>query len=803
MSNTACYYILGDFNMPYIDWKELSSSNKAGKQFLKFCTNLSLNQKIDKPTFKSGSILDLLLCDDISSALLNSVEILPPLTTTCDHNTITFSLFIENMEKLNTNPGEFFCYQKGNYDAINSELNTINWEHIFSSLDFNIQHIYDHFILIVKTLTNKYIPTSKFKTTVRQPKHITKLAKRKTVLYRKYKLDSSLKNEYKELSLNYDKAVSNWHNTVETRLCESGDTSSFYKYARKKLKNYSSIPPLTTSAQTQVTDHAEKAEIFNEYFQSIFIADDGKSLDLNQRIDSKNFLNTLYIDVESVSAVINNLSSKSSLTPEGIPSIFVKKTGSAIKNFLSMLFNLSIQTNQLPWQWKFSLISPIHKKDSKSLPKNYRPVAQTSVIGRMEEKLLSSHILDHLYTNNLLSTNQHGFLPRRSSSTQLLGALNDWISMRKNSKTVNIIYTDLAKAFDKVSHPKLLEVLKSYGISGDVYNWLQNFLTNRTQSVVVKSHRSNPLPITSGVPQGSVIGPILFLLYIDDISKECSANSKVCLFADDAKIYSTDSTDLQMSLNRISSFFRNRQLELAPQKCEFLRIGAQTNPHVFTIENNQIQTAHSVKDLGIHISQDLKWKTHVNKIASRAFQRCHQVLKSFSSRNVWTLLNAYTTFIRPTVEYATTIWNPYIEKDKKTVERVQKFFTKQICQRCNIPFDSYSDRLYKLDLKTLEYRRLEFDILMFYKFMNGLVDIKKSEFFTMSASRYNTRSHELCIRPNLINTNQLQHKFFINRCTSVWNNLPAELVKCQSYLLFRSKLKKFNLHQVAELTDFD
>ena len=187
----------------------------------------------------------------------------------------------------------------------------------------------------------------------------------------------------------------------------------------------------------------------------------------------------------------------------------------------------------------------------------------------------------------------------------------------------------------------------------------------------------------------------------------------------------------------------------------------------------------------------------------QAFQQCYQILKSFSSRNVWILLKAYTTFIRPTVKYATTIWNPYIKKDKKTVERVQKFFTKQICQRCNIPFDSYSDRLYKLDLKTLEYRRLEFDILMFYKFMNGLVDIQKSEFFTMSASRYNTRSHELCIRPNLNNTNQLQHKFFINRCTSVWNNLPAELVKCSSYHLFRSKLKKFNLHKIAKLTNFD
>lgn len=524
--------------------------------------------------------------------------------------------------------------------------------------------------------------------------------------------------------------------------------------------------------------------------------DDGKPLNLNPRLDSEEFLSTFYVDPIAVSEIISNISPKASQTPEGIPSIVIKKISGAIINFLSMLFNLSIQTNQLPWQWKYSLISPIHKKESKSLTKNYRPVAQTSAIGRLAEKLFSIHILNHLSSKNLISANQHGFLPRRSSSTQLLEALNDWITMRGSRKTVNIIYTDLAKAFDKVSHSKLLEVIKSYGISGNILSWLQNFLTNRTQSVVINNYRSNPLLITSGVPQGSVIGPLLFLLYIDDINTACTTGSKVCLFADDAKIYSTDPADLQISLDHISLFFTKRQLELAPQKCKFLQIGKDTNSHVFTIENKVIPNIPSVKDLGIHITENLKWELHVNKIASAGFQRSYQVLKSFNSSNIWTLLKAYTTFIRPTLEYATTIWSPYFEKDKTTIEKVQKFFTRKVFQRCNISYSSYADRLYKLNIKSLEYRRLEFDLFMFYKIIYGVVDVEKTIFFTIRNLKYNTRSHDLCVRPKLSNKNLLEHNFFVNRCAPVWNALPADIVKSSSYNIFRTKLKEFSFSPV-------
>ncbi len=402
-------------------------------------------------------------------------------------------------------------------------------------------------------------------------------------------------------------------------------------------------------------------------------------------------------------------------------------------------------------------------------------------------------------SNKLLSSNQHGFLPRRSSSTQLLQAISNWRQAQINKQSVNIVYTDLAKAFDKVSHSKLLEVIYSYGICGDTYNWLKSYLTDRLQCVELKNIRSSPLSITSGVPQGSVVGPLLFLIYIDDLSKESSPNSTVCLFADDAKIYSSDAHDLQDSLYSISNFFKTRQLQLAPEKCELLTVGKCKSATSFELEGISINQADSVKDLGVWINHDLKWETHVNKISKKAYQRANHILKSFRSTNVWTYLKAYKAYVRPILEYATTIWSPYLLKDKLKVERVQRFFTRKICRTCRIPYTSYSHRLYMLGIKTLEYRRVEIDLMFLYKIYNGLLDVPVSNFFTPTTNEYNTRSHNKCLKSNLSQTTLSISNFFSNRCTPVWNSLPPNIIESPNYNIFRTRLKKFDLHTIANL----
>ena len=799
MHKASQFYLLGHYNMPHINWQSLSSSTSTGDIFLDFCNEESLQQHIDFPTHNSGSLLDLLLCDEFSSRNLNSIESAPPLTATCDHNIINFSLFYENISKPQDTILPYLCYKKGNYELINSKLDLINWEEVMSALNFNVQKIYDYFINQITSLVKLYVPTSQYKSTIKQPRHITRMAKQKKVLYRKLKSDPSLKAKYKALSIKYDKLVANWHEKVESRLCENGSASSFYKYANKKLNSRVIIPPMRNEDEHLLTDDVSKAELFNNYFKSVFINDNGKALNIPTRVPPTNFLEDIYISPETVEEVIRSLPSKTSKTPDDIPAILVKKCARYISKFLSMLFNLSIRTNQVPWQWKFSLVTPVHKKGSKNVVNNYRPIALTSVICRLLEKILSLRILQHLSDNRLLSSNQHGFLPGRSSSTQLMDAIHSWYESCNRKHSVNVVYTDLAKAFDKVSHPKLLEVVRSYGICGDVYNWLQVYLTNRIQSVIIKNVQSSPEMVTSGVPQGSVIGPLLFLLFIDDISSVSSASSTVCLFADDAKIYSTNTVGLQASLDTMSTFFKSRQLKLAPEKCELIKIGRTASPVSFEIDDVSIRHTDTVKDLGVWISNDLKWETHVNKISSLAYQRANHILRSFYSTNVWTLLKAYKTYIRPTLEYATTIWSPYLTKDKKMIERVQRYFTRKVCQRCRIPYASYKDRLSKLNIRSLEYRRVEYDLLFLYKIVNGLLDVNAAKFFDTTEAHHNTRSHDLRIRSKLPLKSLSQSNFFSNRCASIWNLLPSDIVRAPTYRVLRSRLKCFDLYTVCKV----
>ena len=192
--------------------------------------------------------------------------------------------------------------------------------------------------------------------------------------------------------------------------------------------------------------------------------------------------------------------------------------------------------------------------------------------------------------------------------------------------------------------------------------------------MVVKKARSSPQPVTSGVPQGSVLGPLLFLIYIDDISAAASTYSTVSLYADDAKIFSSNVPDLQASLDCITLFFKSRQLQLAPEKCELLTIGKSDNTVSLILEGMAIRQTESVKDLGVWISNDLKWKSHVCKVANSAYRRANHILRSFCSSNIWTLMKAYKTYVRPCLEYATTVWSPYLIKDKTKIERVQRYY---------------------------------------------------------------------------------------------------------------------------------
>ncbi|MEC8568518.1 MAG: reverse transcriptase family protein, partial [Pseudomonadota bacterium] len=325
----------------------------------------------------------------------------------------------------------------------------------------------------------------------------------------------------------------------------------------------------------------------------------------------------------------------------------------------------------------------MHKKGSKKDPKNYRPISLTSGFSRLFETIIHEKVSSFLISSSKLSHSQFGFLAKRSSESQLLSCLNEWLWTYVNKESLDVIYMDIAKAFDSVSHVKLIKVITSYGIDKNLTNWLNEFLKNRTQRVCIGKTVSQPVKVVSGVPQGGVIGPLLFVIFIDDLCKMKILKDKevsIKLFADDSKIYSKCPTKLQLALNDSLTWTNNRQLKVAPSKCFQLRISktkSQLDPE-YAIDGMKLQSETAVVDLGVTVTEHLRWDKHIDKIYNKVSATSYQIRNCFKTKNIWVLLKLYITYVRPKLEFNTCVWSPYRKKDIVRLESVQKRFTRSI-----------------------------------------------------------------------------------------------------------------------------
>ena len=324
--------------------------------------------------------------------------------------------------------------------------------------------------------------------------------------------------------------------------------------------------------------------------------------------------------------------------------------------------------------------------------------------------------MNYLLSHNLLSSHQHAFINRHSTATNLLECIHDWTLSLHSRHSTDIIYIDFSRAFDSIVFSKLIFVLKQYGITGKLLYGIENFVTRRSQCVRINGSFSSVCEVVSGVPQGSVLGPILFLIYINDIEKVCMGSCLLKLFADDLKLYSEITVDrpsssLQHTLDNTYEFANDRQLTINLVKCNVLstsRASSIPTNTVYLINNITIKSVPEVVDLGVTVSSDLSFKTHINNIVTKARQRQGIFFRGFCSRDLELVRKAFITYIRPILEYNSIIWNPHEIFLIDLIENVQRNFTK------NIPYLnhlSYHDRLAKIKLEALELRRLHFDLI--------------------------------------------------------------------------------------------
>ena len=637
LTNTAPFIILGDFNLPKINWIHSTAKGKEAEIFLNFCTNNALTQCIDSATHQDGNVLDLVICNLAARSILNSSSIDSPISSTCDHNLISFSLSA-SVPLSHRFSYSYPNFKQADYEKINNILLSYNWNILL--YEPSVQHQYDTFLSILHYVIKNNIPYNTYsnKPKNRLPKFIKKLLSTKLKTYKRYKSGKCSKEVYKSKALEYEMEVRKWHDKIEENICRNPSSRKFYSYTNKKLNNSFTIPPLVNHSNQTVSSDVDKANLLNATFHNNFTIDNKSSFYPFHKLSSS--MPDFQITASDILKAVKLSKDKLSLTPEQIPTYFIKRVITSILHPLLLIFNNSLKFSSVPHQWKKSQITPIYKKGDKRIPNNYRPVAQTSSFGRTFEAIQSEKILDHVMSNNLLLPNQFGFLPNRSSTGQLLYCLDNWLSSYCSNKMQYVTYTDISKAFDSVSHSKLIKVLTSFGLSVATISWIENWLSDRTQTVRINNTFSSPLPILSGVPQGSVLGPLLFLLFINDIAQivETRNNANFVLFADDAKFFSCDPHELQSCLDYLDEILKNYQLNLAPHKCFILPISKRSqqislNNHPnLSINSTNLPFEHYARDLGIYITRDLRWELHINRIAKQASFVSYRIIKSFIRR---------------------------------------------------------------------------------------------------------------------------------------------------------------------------
>jgi len=409
------------------------------------------------------------------------------------------------------------------------------------------------------------------------------------------------------------------------------------------------------------------------------------------------------------------------------------------------------------------------------------------------EVIIKDQLLNYLLRNSLISKHQHGFLSKHSTTST---TTHDWIVSFTSCCNVDVVYIDFTRAFDSIVFNKLLAKLEHYGITGKLLAFISAFIHNREQCVVLENCFSSVTSVLSGVPQGSVLGPVLFLIFINDVSSTCIGQAKLKLFADDVKLYTSFNVDvsncgdLQQSLDLLSSWVNSWQLNINISKCSVLPIHHKSKsrpsiPHPYFINGSQLSNSSSVTDLGILVNSHLTFNHHVSNILTKATQRVGVFFRGFSSRHIALMKKAFITYIRPSLEFNSNIWNPTKKYLIDKLEGIQRRFTKIVPSISHL---SYLDRLRALDLEPLELRRLKFDLIQYYKVLNNLSCIDPSSYFQLHYPPPSSRNPTPFLQKSSNFNKSLQSTFFF-RYLDCWNALPANVKQSSSLTSFKRQIK--------------
>lgn len=683
--------IVGDFNQPSIKWDEIKIPGSESNQtvFVECCISNGLQQLIKEITrpaqscdvYESegsvgkcgGSLIDLLLTTD--PELIDGLDLFaPPIVS--DHKAISFGILLgcnppfTNSKSLN--------FWRADYEAIQGMLLNVPWRMLFSRCS-NVNEMYTLFLGKLHDAINTFVPKRAAQSTNEPLRRYIKKLERLMELTPNSALASKLRKASMRLRI------------IEESRLSFRNTREFFRYASKRLRGAECIGPINVNGKI-ITDDLARANAFKEFFASVFVPDKGNAdLDVPaqalsgdnvpQDLTKKHCLN---IGELQVLEKIKELPSKCSLTPDLVPPLFYKKVGVAIAEPLSLIYSRSYEDGMVPHFFRRSLVTPIFKKGLKTNVENYRPIAQLSVACILFEKILASHLTNLLSLNSLVDVNQHGFRKGKSTATQLLETVQDWAGYINKAQEFDCVYFDLAKAFDRVGHSRLVNKLELFNIDRRSVAWIKDYLSARTFRVRVNESLSDEADCCSGVPQGSCLGPLLFSIFILDLKDRFPRGVNYKLYADDLKIYgpsqsTQDRKLLQAAIDGTAAWCLENNMKISLPKCVVLGF---KKPHNYVLNGELLPVADGTKDLGVHITTELNFDKHVTAVVRSAHIICNTILRCFIVKESRFYLRLFNSLVLPKFLYCSQVWRPYLKKHIKALERVRARFLRRVSLRC-------------------------------------------------------------------------------------------------------------------------
>lgn len=669
-SRSSHTLIMGDFNYPDIDYvKGLVTAGDADPSALFFLKtqDLCLFQHVSEPTrirqHQVPSTLDYLFTSDDN--LIDDVNYDTPLGKS-DHVVLTWKLLLRvcdipsRQRKLN--------FYRGNYDTIQNNLSMIDWTERWNGK--TVAEMWDDFKMTLTDQVDLHIPLKAALNKKKKylSKKIRKLIKDRGKAWQKYRQNRSGKNfeNYKRIRNEVNSKIRQEEDYQRKRILQGfkGNQKRFYGYMRNMQSVKDNVTSLKKDNGEMTTSDQETANLLSDYFKEVYTVEDTNSLPTVADSDSTWNDNELQFTEAIVMEKLQKLKTDKSPGPDGIHPLLLKECAPVLAEPLSLIYQQSYATGTLPMDWKTANVVPIYKKGSRCDKGNYRPVSLTSVPCKVMENIVKEGLSKYLLTNTIPCKEQHGFTNGRSCLTNLLETFENWTKALDEGYGLDVVYLDYRKAFDSVPHRRLLEKLKGVGISGRLLLWLEDFLVSRTMKVGVRGAFSQLQAVLSGVPQGSVLGPLLFLLFVNELPTWILNNIR--MFDDDTKLWcrikqESDDVTLQQNIDYLSTWSNIWQLKFNAEKCKVMHIGHSCATEYYMTEGllkKKLECVLQERDLGIIVASNLKSSQQCIKAAATARRVIAMVRRNFKRLDVSDFNLIYKTYIRPHLEFCIQAWSP-------------------------------------------------------------------------------------------------------------------------------------------------